>query len=126
DGEGGAGARGVRSLRDGTRAARGAGGGWLSDTLRRRARHIVTENARTVEAAEAMKAGDARRLGRLMNESHSSMRDDFEISTPMLDAMVECAQAAVGCDGARMTGGGFGGCVVALMDEAAAPAFLDA
>jgi galactokinase len=61
-----------------------------------------------------------------MHDSHASMRDDFEISTPMLDAMVECAQAAVGCYGARMTGGGFGGCVVALMDEAAAPAFLDA
>ena len=119
-------ALGVKALRDVTASALEARGEWLSDTLRRRARHIVTENARTLEAAEAMKAGDARRLGRLMNESHASMRDDFEISTPTLDAMVECAQAAVGCDGARMTGGGFGGCVVALMDEAAAPAFLDA
>jgi galactokinase len=86
----------------------------------------VTENARTLEAAEAMRAGDARRLGRLMNRSHVSMRDDFEISTLALDAMVECAQAAGGCYGARMTGGGFGGCVVALTDEAAAPAFLEA
>ena len=119
-------ALGVKALRDVTASALEARGERLSDTLRRRARHIVTENARTLEAAEAMKAGDARRLGRLMNESHASMRDDFEISTPTLDAMVECAQAAVGCDGARMTGGGFGGCVVALMDEAAAPAFLDA
>lgn len=117
---------GVKALRDVTASALEARAEWLSDTLRRRARHIVTENARTLEAAEAMRAGDARRLGRLMNESHASMRDDFEISTPMLDVMVECAQAAVGCDGARMTGGGFGGCVVALMDEAAAPAFLDA
>jgi galactokinase len=92
--------------------------------VRRRARHIVTENARTLGAAEAMEAGDARRLGRLMNESHLSMRDDFEISTPVLDVMVECAQTAAGCHGARMTGGGFGGCVVALVDEAGAPAFL--
>src|SRR5436309_2349398 len=119
-------ALGVKALRDVTSSELEARGSVLSGAGRRRARHIVTENARTLEAAEAMKAGDARRLGRLMNESHASMRDDFEISTPMLDAMVECAQAAVGCDGARMTGGGFGGCVVALMDEAAAPAFLDA
>jgi len=60
-----------------------------------------------------------------MNESHLSMRDDFEISTPALDAMVECARAADGCHGARMTGGGFGGCVVALVGEDASPAFLD-
>jgi len=60
-----------------------------------------------------------------MNESHLSMRDDFEISTPALDAMVECARSAAGCYGARMTGGGFGGCVVALVEEGAAPAFLD-
>jgi len=117
---------GVKALRDVTPASLEARGGGLSDVVRRRARHIVTENARTLEAAAAMAAGDARRLGGLMSESHLSMRDDFEISTPALDAMVECAQAASGCHGARMTGGGFGGCVVALVDEAAAPAFLDA
>jgi len=117
-------ALGVKALRDVTPAALEARGGTLSDVVRRRARHIVTENARTLEAAEAMEAGDARRLGRLMNESHLSMRDDFEISTPVLDVMVECAQTAAGCHGARMTGGGFGGCVVALVDEAGAPAFL--
>jgi len=117
---------GVKALRDVTRADLEARGGALREVVRRRARHIVTENVRTLDAAEAMKAGDARGLGRLMNESHLSMRDDFEISTPALDAMVECAQAAAGCYGARMTGGGFGGCVVALVDEAAAPAFLDA
>ena len=117
---------GVKALRDVTRADLEARGGALREVVRRRARHIVTENVRTLDAAEAMKAGDARGLGRLMNESHLSMRDDFEISTPALDAMVECAQAAAGCYGARMTGGGFGGCVVALVDEAAAAAFLDA
>jgi galactokinase len=117
-------ALGVKALRDATPAALEARGGTLSDVVRRRARHIVTENVRTLGAAEAMEAGDARRLGRLMNESHVSMRDDFEISTPVLDAMVEFAQAAAGGHGARMTGGGFGGCVVALVDEAGAPAFL--
>jgi galactokinase len=117
---------GVKALRDVTPAALAARGGALPDVVRRRARHIVSENARTLEAAEAMQAGDARRLGRLMNESHLSMRDDFEISTDALDAMADLGQAAAGCYGARMTGGGFGGCVVALVDEAQAPAFLDA
>jgi galactokinase len=117
-------ALGVVALRDVTPATLEARGAALPDVIRRRARHIVTENARTLDAAAAMQAGDARRLGRLMNESHISMRDDFQISTHALDAMVECAQAAAGCHGARMTGGGFGGCVVGLVDEATAPAFL--
>jgi galactokinase len=117
-------ALGVVALRDVTPATLEARGAALPDVIRRRARHIVSENARTLDAAGAMQSGDAQRLGRLMNESHLSMRDDFQISTPALDAMVECAQAAVGCHGARMTGGGFGGCVVALVDEATAPAFL--
>ena len=116
---------GVKALRDVTAAALAERGSALDEVVRRRARHIITENARTLAAAEAMKAGDALRVGRLMNESHLSMRDDFEISTPALDAMVECARSAEGCYGARMTGGGFGGCVVALVDEAVAPAFLE-
>jgi len=116
---------GVKALRDVTLADLEARGRALREVVRRRARHIVTENARTLAAAEAMKAGDSVRLGRLMNESHLSMCDDFEISTPALDAMVECAHASAGCYGARMTGGGFGGCVVAVVDEAVAPAFLD-
>jgi galactokinase len=116
---------GVKALRDVTPSTLAARGSALREVVRRRARHIVTENVRTLEAAEAMKAGDARAVGRLMNESHLSMRDDFEISTRALDAMAECAQGAAGCYGARMTGGGFGGCVVALVDEAAAAAFLD-
>ena len=119
-------ALGVRALRDVTAADLVERGSVLRDVVRRRARHIVTENARTLAAANAMKDHDAFRLGRLMNESHLSMRDDFEISTPALDAMVECARSAAGCYGARMTGGGFGGCVVALVESGAAPAFLDA
>ncbi len=72
-----------------------------------------------------MKAGDADRLGRLMNESHLSLRDDFEVSSEALDAMADCAQAIDGCYGARMTGAGFGGCAVALVAEEKAQTFID-
>ena len=94
----------------------------LDEVTRRRARHVISENARTLEAAEAMKQGDAKRLGELMNESHTSLRDDFEVSSEALNAMVECAWDA-GCYGARMTGAGFGGCAVALVAQADADAF---
>ncbi|MBZ0299975.1 MAG: galactokinase, partial [Anaerolineae bacterium] len=90
---------------------------------RRRARHIITENDRTLAAAEAMKAGDAARLGELMNASHASLRDDFEVSSAALNQMVECAQGQGGCYGARMTGAGFGGCAVALVRAEAAADF---
>lgn len=80
-----------------------------------RARHIVTENARVLEAAEALRSGDFGELGRLMYASHASMRDDFEISTRELDAFVEAAGTA-GSQGARLTGAGFGGCAIALVD----------
>jgi galactokinase len=89
----------------------------------RRARHVVTENARTLAAAEAMRTGDAGTMGRLMNESHASLRDDFEVSSVALDAVVESAQAADGCFGARLTGAGFAGCAVALVEETAAVDF---
>jgi galactokinase len=87
----------------------------LDPLVARRARHVVTENARTLQAAAAMRAGDPDELGGLMNASHISMRDDFEISRAELDTMVEIAQAHAACYGARMTGGGFGGCAVALI-----------
>jgi len=93
------------------------------DTDRRRARHVITENARTLEAADAMRCGDVERLGRLMSESHHSLRDDFAVSGPGLDAIVEVARAAPGCLGARMTGGGFAGCAVALVRQADTDAF---
>jgi galactokinase len=82
---------------------------------RPRARHVVSENARTVAAADALAAGDAATLGRLMDDSHRSLRDDFEVSTRELDVLVECLRAA-GALGARLTGAGFGGCVVAIAD----------
>jgi len=87
----------------------------LDDMTFRRARHVITENARTVQAAEAMRRGDAAELGRLMHESHASLRDDFEVSSPELNTMVACARQEDGCYGARMTGAGFGGCAVALV-----------
>lgn len=84
-----------------------------------RARHVVSENARVLAAAEALAAADLATLGRLVRESHASMRDDFEISTPELDLLAAALEEA-GALGARLTGGGFGGCVVALArsDEA--------
>jgi galactokinase len=82
--------------------------------LRRRARHVVTENERVRTAADALRAGDVVEAGRLMIASHASLRDDFEVSTPALDALVERLVATPGVHGARLTGAGFGGCVVAL------------
>ena len=87
----------------------------LAGPVRRCARHVVTENARTLKAARAMSRGDGAELGQLMDESHTSMRDDFEISSAELDAMVACARRQGACLGARMTGGGFAGCAVALV-----------
>ena len=87
----------------------------LPEPLFRRARHCVTEHRRTVEASDALRAGDFATLGRLMVESHASMRDDFEITVPAIDALVETA-VALGADGSRMTGGGFGGCIVAAVE----------
>lgn len=98
----------------------------LDDIIRRRARHVVTENERTLRAAEAMRRGDAVALGRLMNASHASLRDDFEVSSHELNTMVEIARRQAGCYGARMTGGGFGGCAVALMAENAVKAAMPA
>jgi galactokinase len=95
----------------------------MDDLTMRRARHVISENKRTVEAAKAMKAGDAAWLGRLMDASHVSMRDDFEISGDELNTMVAIAQARPGCYGARMTGGGFAGCAVALVDSTKADTF---
>jgi len=104
----------------------GDGPASLDELTLRRARHVVTENARTVQAANAMRRGDALTLGRLMDASHVSMRDDFEISSDELNAMVRCARQQEGCYGARMTGGGFGGCAVALVRAEIADAFATA
>jgi galactokinase len=117
---------GVPALRDLSVAQFQAQADQLDEITRRRARHVVTENARTLRAAEAMRQGDAAELGQLMNASHVSLRDDFEVSCDELNAMVVCAQREDACYGARMTGGGFGGCAVALVRADAAQAFATA
>ena len=110
---------GVAALRDVDEARLHAQAEGLDARVFRRARHIVTENARTLAAAEALAAGDLVRLGELMAASHASMRDDFEITHPAIDRLVEIAQAATGpAGGARMTGGGFGGCIVVVLPDA--------
>jgi galactokinase len=96
----------------------------LDDVTQRRARHVITENDRTLRAAEAMRRGDAAELGQLMNESHQSLRDDYEVSSDALNAMAESARAHPACYGARMTGAGFGGCAVALIRAEAAEDFV--
>ena len=113
---------GVAALRDVGAADLAAGGG-LSEVVRRRCRHVVSENARTLEAAAAMRAGDGAALGTLMVESHRSLRDDYEVSSAELDSMVEAALASPGCLGARMMGGGFGGSAVALVEAGRVSSF---
>ena len=96
----------------------------MDAVTRRRARHVITENDRTLRAADAMRRGDAAALGRLMSESHQSLRDDYEVSSDALNAMVQCAAAHEACYGARMTGAGFGGCAVALIRADAGEDFV--
>ena len=91
----------------------------LDDRVRRRARHVVSENQRVVEFASALAAGDYRTAGALMTDSHRSLADDFETSTPTMDRAVADMVASPGVFGARMTGGGFGGCVVAICEPGA-------
>jgi galactokinase len=86
----------------------------LPEMLARRARHVVSENARVLKATHALRTGDAERLGTLLNESHISMRDDYQTSTADIDVLVEIAQHDPAVYGARLTGGGFGGSIVAL------------
>ena len=95
------------------------------DTLIRRARHAVYENQRTIEAIEALKANDMRKFGILMNESHISLRDDYEVTGHELDALVEAAWRQEGVIGSRMTGAGFGGCTVNIVGEEYIDAFID-
>ncbi|MDE2300088.1 MAG: galactokinase, partial [Burkholderiales bacterium] len=118
---------GVKALRDLDLAALDARSAGLDPVVLKRARHIVTENQRTLDAAQALARNDLPRLGVLMAQSHASMRDDFGITVPAIDRLVEILQASIGAHGgARMTGGGFGGCVVALLPEASVAAARDA
>ena len=100
-------------------------GSLLPKTVRARATHVVTENERTLKAADALKRSDFPEFGRLMFESHRSLRDDYEVSSPELDTLVEIARGFKGVLGARMTGGGFGGCTVNLVERARVDEFLE-
>jgi galactokinase len=90
--------------------------GIMNPLLYQRAEHVISENQRVLDAVQALEKGDAEEMGRLMNESHLSLRDDYQVSREELDRMVEIAQAEPGCFGARMTGAGFGGCAIALVE----------
>lgn len=107
---------GVKALRDVTMAEFEAKVAQLDEVVAKRARHVITENDRTLEAAQALRANDMKRMGELMAQSHASMRDDFEITVKEIDLLVEIVKQVIGEQGGvRMTGGGFGGCIVAVM-----------
>ena len=114
---------GVSHLRDLTNVALQKGAEGLGRIPLRRATHVVSENDRVLQAVKAMEVGDAHLMGLFMNASHDSLRDNFEVTNRDLDLMAALAQESVGCYGARMTGGGFGGCVVALVREDRADEF---
>jgi galactokinase len=117
---------GVKALRDVSLARFNDKAPAMDDLIRRRARHVIGENQRTLDAVEAMRRSEAVVLGRLMNQSHASLCDDYEVSSEALNTMVELALARSGCYGARMTGAGFGGCAVALVDAQIAESFAEA
>ena len=92
---------------------------------RKRARHAVYENARTIAAFDALQRGELAAFGRLMNESHVSLRDDYEVSCAEVDLLTELAWACPGVLGSRITGGGFGGCTVSIVEDTAAERFSE-
>lgn len=121
--ETGARALGVRALRDLTPQDLEARANMLDDRVRKRCRHVVSEDQRVLDAVHALQVGDLPHFGALMNASHVSLRDDYAVSCRELDAMVEAAWRHPGVLGARMTGAGFGGCTINLVDEEAAKDF---
>lgn len=116
---------GIKALRDVTSEDFERHAGRLPEPIRARCRHVVTENARTLAAVQALRRGDAEEMGRLMAASHQSLRDDFEVSCAELDLLVEIAGGFNGCLGARMTGGGFGGSTVNLVRRDALEEFQE-
>ncbi|XP_025414042.1 galactokinase-like isoform X2 [Sipha flava] len=109
----------VESLRSATMETlnKAHSNGKMNEIIYKRARHVITEIERTITAAEVLKRGDYKTFGELMNASHNSLRDDFEVSCQELDQLVELARKVPGVLGSRMTGGGFGGCTVTLVDR---------
>jgi galactokinase len=114
---------GIRAVRDVTRSQLEEHGDLLNSELYKRARHVITENERVLQAAQAFQSGAIGKLSQLMADSHRSLRDDYEVSCPELDIMVEIAMRQRGVLGARMTGGGFGGCTVSLVEDTYAQEF---
>jgi len=100
--------------------------GLLPEIVYRRCRHVVGENERVMQTVAAFERGDLAEAGRLMDASHASLRDDYEVSSDALDAMVEAMRSASGCIGARLTGAGFGGCAIALVEPGKEQAVGDA
>ncbi len=116
----------IRALRDVNAAQLAEFSGGLAEVVQRRCRHVVTEIARVHAFATALEARDLPALGRLMAASHASLRDDYEVSCPELDLLVESASELPGLYGARMTGGGFGGCTINLVEAEQAQRFAQA
>ena len=116
---------GLRSLRDLDLDRLKAGDQALAPEIFKRARHVVTENERVEMAVAAMQDNDAVRLGAILKDGHTSLRDDFAVSRVEIDSLVEIANARPECYGARMTGGGFGGCVVCLVSSASLDEYVD-
>jgi galactokinase len=117
---------GVKELRDATLADLIAAEGKMSPQAFKRGRHVITDSQRVVDGAAALKAGDVKGFGELMIAAHVSYRDDFEASCKECDALVRLALELDGCLGARLTGGGFGGCTVNLVETAASEGFATA
>jgi galactokinase len=117
--------QGIRALRDVGVADLEAWKQVLPTTIYRRCRHVVTENQRVLDAAKALQSADAERFGHLMYRSHTSLRDDYEVSCRELDLLVDLASSRQGVYGARMTGGGFGGCTVNLVRADASTSFQE-
>jgi galactokinase len=117
---------GVRTLRDVTPSMLDDAAGDLGPLLERRARHVVEENERALHAADAFESSDVEEAGRLFSQSHASLRDLYEVSSPELDALVEIAGSVPGVLGSRLTGAGFGGCTVTLVRRDAVAALSDA
>jgi galactokinase len=111
----------IKALRDVSLEALNAHRDEMSDVVYRRARHVVTENARVLAFSRKLYDGDLTDVGALLVKGHRSLRDDYEVSIPELDTLVEAAVEVEGCYGARLTGAGFGGCIIALAAEDAVP-----
>jgi galactokinase len=115
---------GITALRDVTPDDLREAGGTLDPVVRRRCEHVVGENGRVLDAAEALRAGDLSQLGKLMYDSHLSLKSAYEVSCPELDLIVDICAEADGVVGARMTGAGFGGCAICLAEKGAAPSVI--